>query len=342
MKIVLEKYLLYGCTVSVLCLAVIFLTWIYWSNLPAGDNELNTVIIEPGMSAEEIAGLLGDKGIVRSSLYFKTISKLRGYSKDFRAGRHELNGQLSADEIAFRLTQNPPGPPDIKVTVIEGLTITETASVLASEADIDSIEFVTLATDKTTVEKLMVDNETLEGYLYPDTYFIRVGTTPIEIIERMVKRFAEVFNDSLRYRADEAGMTVNEAVTLASMIESEAGSNKERALVSQVFHRRLKLGRPLEANPTIQYALGVRRRVLDEDLSIKSPFNTYIHKGLPPGPIANPGKNSLLAALYPADSSYLYFVADGKGGNVFSRTLSEHNRAVRSYKRQRRKRSSTR
>lgn len=341
MKIVSEKYLLYGFAVSVLCIAVVFIAWMYWGNLPAGDNELYTVVIEPGMSAGEIAVILSDRGIVRSPLYFKAISKLRGYSKNFRAGRHELSGHLSADEIAMQLTQNPPGPPDIKVTVIEGLTIRETASVLASEADIDSIEFVTLAADKNIIEQLRVDNGTLEGYLYPDTYFIRVGTTPMEIIERMVKKFAEVFNDSLRYRAEELGMSVNEVVTLASMIESEAGSNKERALVSQVFHRRLKLGRPLEANPTIQYALGARRRVLDEDLTIKSPYNTYIHKGLPPGPIANPGKNSLGAALYPANSSYLYFVADGKGGNVFSRTLSEHNRAVRSYKRQR-KRSSTR
>jgi len=341
MKIVSVKYLLYGCAVSVLCLAVVFLAWMHWSNLPAGDNELYTVVIEPGMSAGEIACILSDMGIIRSSLYFKALSKLRGYSKNFRAGRHEFSGHLSVDEIALQLTLNPPGPPDIKVTLVEGLTCRETASVLGSEADIDSVAFVSLATDKNIAEQLGIDNETLEGYLYPDTYFIRVGTTPMEIIDRMVKRFAEVFNDSLRYRAEELGMSVNEVVSLASMIESEAGNNKERAFVSQVFHRRLKLGRPLEANPTIQYALGVRRRVLDEDLTIKSPYNTYIHRGLPPGPIANPGKNSLMAALYPADSSYLYFVADGKGGNVFSRTLSEHNRAVRSYKRQR-KRSSTR
>ena len=128
-------------------------------------------------------------------------------------------------------------------------------------------------------------------------------------------------------------MTVNEVVTLASIIENEASIFGERPLISSVFHKRLKLNRPLEANPTVQYALGTKRRLLYDDLKIESPYNTYIHAGLPPGPISNPGKTSLLAALYPADTKYLYFVSDGKGGHVFSRTISEHTRAVYRYKR---------
>ena len=134
-------------------------------------------------------------------------------------------------------------------------------------------------------------------------------------------------------------MTENEVVILASIIECETAHDDERPFVSQVFHRRLKLGWPLEANPTIQYAIGCKRRVLDEDLNIDSPYNTYMHPGLPPGPVSSPGEKSLRAALYPADTSYLYFVADGNGGNVFSRTLREHSRAVRRYKQQRRKSS---
>jgi len=336
-----KKNLLFGSAVLLLCSVIIFVGWVYRCNMPAGNKEGYTLDIKPGMSADEIADMLYNAGVVKSPLYFKVISKLRGYSRRYKAGTHELDGLLGTDEIALLLTQNPPGRPDIPVTLIEGLTIREIASILASKAGIDSAAFVDLAMDTCVAEQLVVDNDTLEGYLYPDTYFIRIGTAPMEMIERMVNQFAGVFNDSLKMRAEILGMTVNEVVTLASMIESETGRNEERALVSQVFHRRLKLSRPLESNPTIQYAIGIRRRVLDEDLNINSPYNTYIHAGLPPGPIANPGKNSLLAALYPADSSYLYFVADGKGGNIFSRTLSEHNRAVRLYKRQR-KRSSMR
>ena len=130
-------------------------------------------------------------------------------------------------------------------------------------------------------------------------------------------------------------MSVHEVVTLASIIETEASLDEERPLISSVFHRRLELNRPLEANPTIQYALGNKRRVLSDDLKIDSPYNTYIHAGLPPGPIASPGKKSLSAALYPADAKYLYFMADGKGGHVFSKSLREHNKAVRQYRRQR-------
>ena len=122
---------------------------------------------------------------------------------------------------------------------------------------------------------------------------------------------------------------------LASIIETEAQLEEERPIISSVFHRRLKLGRPLEANPTIQYAIGNRRRVLKEDLDIDSPYNTYTNPGLPPGPIASPGEKSLIAALYPADTKYLYFMANGKGGHVFSRSLNEHNRAVRQYNRMR-------
>ena len=152
----------------------------------------------------------------------------------------------------------------------------------------------------------------------------------------MVKKFNTVFNDSLKKRAKEISMSVHEVVTLASIIETEAGLDEERPLISSVFHRRLKLKRPLEANPTIQYALGSKRRILTEDLQIDSPYNTYTNPGLPPGPIASPGEKSLLAALYPAKTGYLYFMADGKGGHVFSKTLNEHIKAIRRYRKQRR------
>ena len=303
-----------------------------------GDNSL-ILEIEPGMTGEDIADKLKEKDVIRSTSIFTFIAKIGGYSRSFKAGLHSVDRSMSMLGIVRKLTENPMNPPDKIVTIVEGLTVSETASVLKELAGIDSTEFVNLAMSKQAAQKLGVDNETLEGYLYPDTYFVKPNSSPMEMIERMVGQFTKVFDDSYRKRAAELGMTVREIVILASIIERETGFDDERHYISQVFHRRLKLGRPLQANPTIQYALGYRRRILDEDLTLDSIYNTYIYPGLPPGAISNPGKKSLIAALYPADSNYLYFVADGKGGNVFSRTLPEHNRAVRQYKRKRRETS---
>jgi len=315
----------------VLCMAIF--GWMQYVNLPTGRADNYIVEISPGMTAGDIARVLYDEGVIRSIFYFKVVSKIHGYSPRFKAGRHVVDGTINVHEIARLLIQNPPRPPDIKVTVFEGLNIKETASILASVADIDSADFVKLAVDKNTAHQLGVDNDTFEGYLYPDTYFVRRDTQPLEMIIRMTEKFHSVFNDSLKTRASEIGMSVNEVVTLASIIETEAQLDEERSLISSVFHRRLGLGRPLEANPTIQYILGSKRRVLLEDLDVDSPYNTYTNAGLPPGPIASPGRESIVAALYPADTNYLYFMSNGKGGHVFSKSLEEHNRAVRQYKR---------
>ncbi|MHB9029508.1 MAG: endolytic transglycosylase MltG, partial [Candidatus Latescibacterota bacterium] len=229
----------------------------------------------------------------------------------------------------------PPGPVDIRITVPEGYNIREIASILQKKAGVDSSSFVMFAMNTPIAESLGVDKETQEGYLYPETYFIAERSRSLDVIRRMTAQFQEVFVDSLRTRAKTIGLTVNEVVTLASLIETEAANAGERPTVSQVFHLRLKLGYPLQANPTIQYILGEKRRVLAEDLDIESPYNTYLHKGLPPGPIASPGIASIRAALYPAATKYLYFVSDGDGSHIFSETLDEHNSAVAKYLRKR-------
>ncbi|HDY88798.1 MAG TPA: endolytic transglycosylase MltG [bacterium] len=330
------KYFTFTVISALFILTAAVLGLMKYFNSPTGKSDTVTLEISKGMTAGEIALMLHDKRIIRNVSYFKFVSKLHGYSMKFKAGKHVLSGKMNANEIARLLVQNPPVPPDINVTVFEGLNINETAAVLASAANIDSSDFVRLAMDKDIAQKMGVDNYTLEGYLYPDTYFIRPDTKPIEMITRMVKRFNTVFNDSLKKRAEEINMSVHEVVTLASIIETEAGLDEDRPIISSVFHRRLKLKRPLEANPTIQYAIGSKRRVLTEDLKIDSPYNTYTNPGLPPGPIASPGEKSLLAALYPAETRYLYFMADGKGGHVFSKTLNEHIKAMRRYRKQRR------
>lgn len=317
--------------------AAITVSWALWANSPSKFNENISFDIEEGTPAHVVARNLEAAGAVRSRHFFTLLARFRGYDRSFKSGTHDIAPGLTAAKTARLLTENPPSPPDYVARIIEGLSIRETASVLQAQAGIDSTVFVAAAKDTALIRELGVEGESLEGYLYPETYFVRVGTTPREMIKRMVGQFNAVFVDSLRNRAGEIGMTVADVVTLASLIVTEAGNETEKPVVSSVFHRRLERGWALECNATIQYALGERRRVLDEDLEIDSPYNTYVHAGLPPGPIASPGEASLRAALYPADTKYLYFVSNGRGGHVFSRTLAEHNRAVREYKRFRRR-----
>ena len=334
-----KKSRIIGAVFALFCSITILAAALYRYTGPTGVTGVIEVEIKRGFSAKDIAELLKEKGLLRSVFLFTVYSELKGYDRTFKAGHQPLDGAMSMRRIAWQLTLNPPLSPDRLVTVIEGLTIHEIASVLAAGAGVDSAGFVETAMNRYMVQQFDIDSETLEGYLFPDTYYVKVNSSPTEVIGRMVARFFAVFDDSLRTRAARMGMTPNEVVILASIIECETAHDDERPFVSQVFHRRLKLGWPLEANPTIQYAIGYKRRVLDADLNIDSPYNTYVHPGLPPGPVSSPGEKSLRAALYPADTSYLYFVADGNGGNVFSRTLREHSRAVRRYKQQRRKSS---
>jgi UPF0755 protein len=321
-----------------LCGAAGFAVWALVMR-PAGNGERVEVTIDSGMNAAGVARTLKKAGMIRNETYFRWIAVKKGYDTRFKAGVFHLEGTATPEEIARLLAETMPVMPDTSVTIIEGLTIAETAALLDGVAAIDSASFAKFAMDSGFARTLGIDKPTLEGYLYPDTYFIRRNTTARDMIERMTGTFRKVFDDSLRARASAMGMSVHEAVTLASIIELEAGHAEERPIISQVFHRRLELGWPLEANPTIQYILGEKRRIYTGDLEIKSPYNTYIHTGLPPGPIASPGRTALEAAVNPSKTAYLYFMADGVGGHVFSTSLEEHNRAVSEYRKIRRQRS---
>jgi UPF0755 protein len=182
---------------------------------------------------------------------------------------------------------------------------------------------------------LAVDN--LEGYLFPETYFFDVETDERAVVKIMVDQFHQVFADSLYRRLPVLDLSLHQAVTLASIVELEAVAAEERPVISGVFQRRLKLNRRLESCATVEYALGVhKKRLTNADLKVQSPFNTYRYRGLPPGPIGNPGRAAILATLYPTDTEYLYFVARGDGTHIFSRTNKEHVHAKQLVRRQER------
>ena len=225
-----------------------------------------------------------------------------------------------------------------RVTFPEGYTVKQIAARLEKREIIDNQEeFLSVAFSAEMTTILGIAGESIEGYLFPDTYLLTKGLTPDEVIKIMVAHFKRVYKPDFSLRAAELGITDHEIITLASIIEKETGLPEERPLISAVFHNRLKIGMKLDCDPTIIYVLKLEGRFKDRlrtrDLKYDSLFNTYLYSGLPPGPIANPGKDSLEAALYPADEKFLYFVSKNDGSHHFSETFREHANAVNKYQR---------
>ncbi len=292
-----------------------------------------TIDVRKGMSVNSIAKLLKDKKLIRNSFYFKVYYKLFGKGKTLRSGEYYFDKSISAKEILDKLIRGK-----VKlyaITIPEGLTIEETGRLLERYRGINFNNFIKNSKDISLIYDLDKTADDLEGYLYPDTYFLEKNTSSKEIIAIMVNRFKKKFSDQFMHRAKQLGMSVREVVTLASLIEKETSSRDERFLISSVFHNRLRIGMPLGCDPTIIYALkkdGIYNGKLGwKDLRYDSPYNTRLYKGLPPGPICSPGIGSIEAALYPDNTGYLYFVAKDSKSHYFSKTLKEHNEAVREY-----------
>ncbi len=311
-----------------------FLGTVIFLNRPGPGVGQADVVIEEGMSAAQIGGLLQAKGIVASRSFFTLMAKLYGLENKLRAGKYHFVGPTTVLSALERLRAG--GALIQQITIPEGLTVRQIAAVFQGAIQVDSASFVALTRNRDFCRKLGISAPNLEGYLFPDTYRFYWKTSEEKILETMAGRFHSIFADSLRQRATQIGMTVHQVVTLASIIEKEAQVPEERPLISAVFHRRLKLGMPLQADPTVIYALGGRKRKLSKaDTRVNSPYNTYLHRGLPPGPICNPGRGSILAALYPAKVDYLYFVAKGDGTHIFTKSLNAHINAKNRVKRMR-------
>ena len=289
--------------------------------------------ITKGESFTDVVDSLYKKGIIPSKTNMKIAGFIYGAGTKVRAARFTIPNGLSYLDL-LELFINGKAEFMKTVNIRDGLSIKWLAYVLKRDADIDSAKFVDLAFNKNFVDSIGINKPTLEGYLMPGTYEFYQQTPAREVIDKLYKNFWEFMNDTLRRRAKKMGFTIHEVVTLASIIKGETSSPKDMPRISGVYHNRLKIGMLLQADPTIQYLLkGGWRRLLDKDLRINSPYNTYRYAGLPPGPINNPGKDAILAALYPEDNDYLYFVADGKGGHKFSSTYSQHLKNVNEYRR---------
>ena len=287
--------------------------------------------VDKGLSARRVIARLKSEHIVRSALALQIACRVYFPGERFKAGEYLLTRPIETKDVLLRIFG---GRIYLEpVTVPEGLTGREIADLLRPGDPDGAAAFRRAFLDTGLIADLDPRAKDLEGYLFPNTYNMPRKAPEADLVGAMVAEFRAVFDEGRRRRAAELGMTVRDAVTLASLIEEETALPDERPLVSAVFHNRLKIGMKLDCDPTIVYALKQEGRysgrLLLRDLKFPSPYNTYLHAGLPPGPISNPGMSSLDAALAPAPEAYLYFVARGDGSHRFSRTLGEHLDAVR-------------
>lgn len=317
-----------------LCLCLLMGAGVVWYVLngpaPSTSETTRAVVIRPQTGAFDIARILKEAHVIRSRVAFLTVAVARGTQRRLLAGEYEFAPGLNLIEVVRRLEQ---GKGLVhQVTIPEGFAARQIAELLHEKGLVDQDRFMTLVRDRRLLAQYSVDGQSLEGYLFPDTYRLVKGLGEEAIIERMVQRFAEMFGPAERARAIELKMSVVEVVTIASLIEREAMAEEERPLISAVFHNRLRLGMPLQSDPTVLYSLArFSGKLSKANLQAPSPYNTYLHRGLPPGPIASPGRASVRAALYPASSRYLYFVSKNDGTHAFSNTLQEHDAMVRRY-----------
>ena len=288
------------------------------------------VELPAGTSVSGMAQRLADAGVVSDPMTFRIAARLSGADRQLQAGEYRFSEPMSAFQVVTKIAEG-----DVftrPITFPEGLTIKEMAVVFEKGGLGSASAFEKAATNTTLAAGFDPGARSLEGYLFPSTYAIGRQGGAEATVRAMVEAFDRAFDPELRAEAAARGMSVREVVTLASLIEKETAQAAERPIVSGVYHNRLKRRIPLQCDPTVVYAL-MRAgtwtgNIRKQDLQIKSPFNTYVYPGLPPGPIASPGRASIDAAIHPADVPYLYFVSRNDGTHVFAETLAEHNRNV--------------
>ena len=285
------------------------------------------VRIPEGATLSAAADTLVAHGLLSSPGFFRIYARALGKADEIKAGVYRIPAGLSARRLVGILTS---GRAALRRLVLpEGLMLTEVADMVSQQLGVPAASFTAAARNPALIDRMDAQAKSVEGYLYPSTYLVRFGAQAPELVEQMLAEFTAHWHEAWNRRLDSLGMTRHQVVTLASIIEGEVRYGPDRAYVSSVYHNRLRKHMRLQADPTVIYALGKRRRLFEKDYLYRSPYNTYLIDGLPPGPIGQPSEESLRAALYPASTDFLFFVAQADGKHVFSRTLTEHLAAIR-------------
>lgn len=293
-----------------------------------GTGDKLPLQVPPGASFSQITDSLTERGIVGNRTFFRLYARINGVDSRVRPGtyafRKNQSWKLILDDLRAGRVMTA------KVVVPEGFSLDKIAKRIAEVSKRDSAAILEMLTDSSKARKLGVPGPTLEGYLYPATYDFPIGVHPDTVIARMVNIYKRYWTPARQARADSMQMSQREVITLASIVEKEAKRAQEMPTIASVYHNRLRIGYPLQADPTVQYALGSHRaRLMYRDIRAArdNPYNTYVIKGLPPGPIGSPSERAIDATLRPAETKFLYFVARPDGSHIFTNSLQEHNRA---------------
>lgn len=322
--------------VSVFLFLFIFIIFtFYYPNHNINQHSVR-VDIQKGDSFDKIVEKLYSKGVIPNKFNIKIAAFLVGIDKNIKTGRYRIPESVSYIRLLDILQKGVPKNQKL-ITIQEGIWQKDLAILLNRELGIDENEFLDLSQNINFIKKLNLNTKNLEGYLLPETYYFFEDSAPENIIIKLSSEMQKLFSDKNNIaQMDKLNMNQNQILTMASIIEGESNKIEEFKRISGVYYNRLKKGIRLQADPTIQYAVRNLRKKVNKiyfkDLEIDSKYNTYKYSGLPPSPINNPGKAAILAALYPEEHNYYYFVADGKGGHVFSKNLNEHQKQVNKYR----------
>jgi len=319
---------------GMICLVITFLLSSY-----QGTNERSVIVqIEKGSNTKRIARILAEKGVVQNAFLFQILAREKKLDSRLKAGYYSFSPRQTMGQVLEKLAKGE--SVFYKVTIPEGYTLRQIAELLAAKGLVEQEKFLQKAKKNNFpfafLKEAQEKGASLEGYLFPATYQIAAGASEEQIIAMMLKRFAQVADQ--KFQKALQGLSLHQAVTLASIVEEEAKLKEEQPLISAVFHNRLKKGMRLESCATIQYLLEQpKKRLTYQDTRISSPYNTYLHTGLPPGPISNPGKAALEAALHPAQVKYLFFVAKSDGTHYFNTDFRQHQAVARAIQREKKK-----
>ncbi len=326
---------------------IVITTFIFTQIGPYDRNNKEDIVIDipSGSATSQISQILKENKLIKNKTLFELYSKLSKNASTFKSGKYLFNQSYSNKQIMQHISQGKTYNDGLKVTILEGLTYFETIDTLVKNELGDKEVYEELIKNPKEFREQFefLDDEritSLEGFLYPSTYYFSKDQSEKEILVHMLETFESKYNKELQDRQKELNLELYDVVNLASIVEKEAALDEDRPIIASVFNNRVEIGMPLQSDATIQYIFEERKKSITyDDLKIDSPYNTYKVQGLPPTPIASPGVKSIEGVLYPANTEYLYFVATIEGGNTYSKTYEEHIINVAEYRKHREERN---
>jgi UPF0755 protein len=311
--------------------AGVYLNIVTYAETPTNTSSVEkVVVVQPGQGLTAISTLLYQNKVILHPFKFRLLAQIKGYDKHIKAGEYMLSSAMTPKKILETMVD---GKVYLRrLTIPEGYNLKQIAQAVETAGFAPEADFFKAATDPDLVHSKGIEAQTFEGYLFPETYYFPKGVKPEDIISTMVRRFWSVFKPEWEEQTKSLGLTIHQVLTLASIIEKETAVSDERPIISSVFHNRLKRNMRLESDPTVIYGIGdYNGNITRKDLERPTPYNTYTRRGLPPGPISNTGAKAIEAALYPAETKFLYFVSKNDQTHYFSTNFKDHNRAVRKF-----------